>query len=393
MQLILREHGLRALPRLAKRLPGSVREAAQAGLEKLRTCRTPEGGFVRLRCEQCGHLRTGYFTCKSRLCPSCGWLHAQRLVESLRARLIKGRYRHIVFCVPSELRDLFFWRRELLPLVCHAAAAATMECYATKCLPHKLVPGIDATCHTFGSNLRFHVHVHLLVTEGGLQVGGKWQPMRFFPGREYRKRWQYHLLTKLKQALPADDPWLPKTGRLFRTHPTGFIVNLETSYNNVRAALSYCCRYIARPPISDRRILSYDGKHVVFEYKDYKSGGQTRQERCTAYRFVFLLLQHTLPSYARNIHYYGLFRTQAWRKWYDQARKASRYPQNIVSGNAKPLSWRERIIQTFNEDPVDCPQCGTQMVIHEVRPPPRRYPPGTRPTQRQQLLQLQLALT
>ena len=66
-----------------------------------------------------------------------------------------------------------------------------MEAYATKCLTHKLVPGIVGTCHTFGRNLRFHVHVHLLVTEGGLQVGGKWQPMKFFPAREYRKRWQY----------------------------------------------------------------------------------------------------------------------------------------------------------------------------------------------------------
>jgi DNA-directed RNA polymerase subunit RPC12/RpoP len=74
-------------------------------------------------------------------------------------------------------------------------------------------------------------------------------------------------------------------------------------------------------------------------------------------------------------------------------RKASRHPQDIVSGDAKPLSWRERIIQTFNQDPADCPQCGRRMVIHEVRPAPRRYPPGARPTQRQRLLQLTLALT
>ena len=52
---------------------------------------------------------------------------------------------------------------------------------------------------------------------------------------------------------------------LFRTHAAGFIVNLETSYNSVVAALSYCCRYIARPPIGDRRVVSYDGKHAVFE--------------------------------------------------------------------------------------------------------------------------------
>jgi hypothetical protein len=105
-------------------------------------------------------------SCESRLCPSCGGLHAQRFVESLEARLIRCRYRHLVFSVASELRELFFWHRELRPLACHAAAAATLECFQGLCRRHPLVPDIFATCHTFGRNLRFPVPVHLLVTEG-----------------------------------------------------------------------------------------------------------------------------------------------------------------------------------------------------------------------------------
>ena len=206
IQRILVEHGHRVLAKLVGRLPQAVWEAAQAALDKVAVCRTAEGGFVRLRCERCGEMKTVYFTCKSRLCPSCGWAHAQRLTESLKERLIKGQYRHIVFCVPKELRQLFFWRRELLRIVCHAAAAATMQSFATMSRKHRLLPGIVATCHTFGRNLRFHVHVHLLVTAGGLQIGGVWQPVKFLPPRQYRKYWQYHLLTQLRKTLPADDP-------------------------------------------------------------------------------------------------------------------------------------------------------------------------------------------
>jgi len=164
------------------------------------TCRTPAAGFVRLRCHTCGETKTIAFACKSRLCPSCGWLHAQRVVESVQARLIKCQYRHLVFSVPRELRAVFFWERELLPQACHAAAAATLECFQGLCKRHELVPGIIATCHTFGRNLAFHVHVHLLVTEGALQRDGLWQPVHFFPAQEYRRRWQYHLLTKLRKA-------------------------------------------------------------------------------------------------------------------------------------------------------------------------------------------------
>ena len=392
LQQVLRNHGRQALLALAGRIPACVWEAARDALERMRVCRTAEGGFVRLRCDTCGHRKTLAFSCKSRLCPSCGWLHAQRFVESVQARLIKCRYRHLVFSVPRELRPMFFWHRELLPLACHAAAAATLECFQGLCRQHRLLPGMVATCHTFGRNLHFHVHVHLLVTEGALQLGGVWQPVHFFPAREYRQRWQYYLLTKLRKALPADQAAQRTIGRLFRKYPTGFIVNVETSYRSVRLALNYCCRYLARPPIGERRILHYDGRHVTFQYKDYKTGRQ-EQERCGAERFVGLLLQHVLPRYARNIHYYGLYRPQARRRWFEQARRASQYPQNIGGEAARSLSWRERIMLAFKIDPVLCPNCGTPMVVHDIHwPARRRGPPARRTTARERRLQLVLPL-
>jgi len=189
LQQILQNHGHQALVALAGRVPSCVWEAARVALERMSVCRTPAAGLVRLRCDTCGETKTIAFTCKSRLCPSCGWLHAQRFVESVQARLIQCQYRHLVFSVPRELRDVFFWERQLLPQACHAAAAATLECFQGLCKKHELVPGLIATCHTFGRNLRFHVHVHLLVTEGALQRGGVWQPVHFFPAREYRRRW------------------------------------------------------------------------------------------------------------------------------------------------------------------------------------------------------------
>lgn len=394
LQQILRKHGHQALAALAGRLPVCVWEAARDALERMMVCRTPEGGFVRLRCDTCGQMKSIPFSCKSRLCPSCGWLHAQRFVESVEARLIKCRYRHLVFSVPQELRQVFYWHRELLPVACHAAAAATLECFQGLCKQRRLIPGMIATCHTFGRNLSFHVHVHLLVTEGALQIGGVWQPVRFFPALEYRARWKYYLLTKLRKALPVDHPAQHTLGRLFRArkHRTGFIVNVQSSYRSVRLALSYCCRYLARPPIGERRILAYDGRYVTFQYKDYKTGRQ-EQARYGAQRFVKRLLQHVLPRYARNIHYYGLYRPQARRRWFEEARRASQYPQNIGGHPIRPLTWRERILATFKTDPVLCPNCGTPMVVHDIQwPPRRRAPPGQRLTAKQRRLQLTLPL-
>jgi len=118
---------------------------------------------------------------------------------------------------------------------------------------------------------------------------------------------------------------------------------------------------------------------VTFEYNDYRTG-RSCQRRCTGETLVKLLLRHVLPRYARNIHYYGLHRTQAWRRWFEQVRRVSRYPQNVGGPATRPLSWRERIIASFQVDPVRCPHCDRPMTVDAVRwPAARRAPPAQLP--------------
>jgi len=100
-----------------------------------------------------------------------------------------------------------------------------------------------------------------------------------------------------------------------------------------------------------------------------------------------------LPRYARNIHYYGLYRPQAREQWFAQARRVSQYPQNIGGGAARHLSWRERILLAFKVDPVLCPNCGSPMVVHDIHwPQRRRAPPGAGRSLKQCQLPLGLPL-
>ena len=36
------------------------------------------------------------------------------------------------------------------------------------------LPGMVAVLHTFGSDMRYHIHVHTLITFGGLTAQGQW---------------------------------------------------------------------------------------------------------------------------------------------------------------------------------------------------------------------------
>src|SRR5205807_9366282 len=97
---------------------------------------------------------------------------------------------------------------------------------------HPLVPGVMATAHTYGRDLGFHVHVHVLGTEGGLRADGVWQPVKLFPAQQYRRLWQYFLLTSLRRRFKGNRKVSRLVGSLYRKYPTGFIVNVMSRYLN-----------------------------------------------------------------------------------------------------------------------------------------------------------------
>ena len=186
LRTILADHWASVEPLLTQSLPWPVAEAARDAVAKSLRCKTPENGFVRYRCEACDVEHTVCFTCKSRFCPACGKARAAEAAANAQGRLLNVRHRHLTFSVPSELRALLFERRELLAVVAKAAAQATLTAVGTRCRAHPPLPGVMATVHTYGRDLTFHPHVHVLCTEGGLRQDGVWQPVHLFPASQLK---------------------------------------------------------------------------------------------------------------------------------------------------------------------------------------------------------------
>jgi len=78
-------------------------------------------------------------------------------------------YFHITFTVPSQFRTLLFEKRTLL----NAVFTACTETLISFCKEQGFLPAITAVLHTFGSDLKRHVHIHCIVSAGGLKLTGK----------------------------------------------------------------------------------------------------------------------------------------------------------------------------------------------------------------------------
>jgi Putative transposase/Transposase zinc-binding domain len=113
------------------------------------------------------------FSCKTRgFCLSC---HAKRLEEwgewVRETLLLSVPHRQVVFTVPKTLRIFFKFRRGLLGELCRSAVK-TLTVYFEALTGEELVPGVIAAVQTFGDRINFHPHLHLLLTEGGVDRAG-----------------------------------------------------------------------------------------------------------------------------------------------------------------------------------------------------------------------------
>jgi hypothetical protein len=352
-------------------LPAPVAQAARETVPKALACRTPQSGFVRYGCQACGAIQTVCFTCKSRFCPGCGQARAAQAAAQAQSRLLNVRHRHLTFSVPAELRPWLFADRSLLRLVARAAAQATLTAVGTRCRKHPPVPGVMTTVHTYGRNLGFHVHVHLLCTEGGLREDGVWQPVSLFPAPQYRRLWQHCLLTSLRRRLQCNRRASRLIGSLYRKYPTGFIVNVMSRYLNGQQAAAYCCRYTGRPPLSERRLTGYDGEQVTLTYEDYRDG-QTKALTLPAATFLLRLLQHLFPRYQRGVQYYGLYQPPRRKAHAQAVARASRFGDQVLP--PPPRSRAERLLQVLSGRTRACPECGGALRLEQIQFPKRSQP-------------------
>jgi hypothetical protein len=85
--------------------------------------------------------------------------------------LLDVPHRQVVFVIPKMLRIFFKYKRRLLGDLCQAAVQALLK-YLQAATGTDLRPGIVASIQTFGQKINLHVHLHLLVTEGGEDPDG-----------------------------------------------------------------------------------------------------------------------------------------------------------------------------------------------------------------------------
>ena len=334
-------------------------------VQRMLDCGDPEKmGYVQYRCLNCGETRRIAFTCKSSFCLSCAHPHTVQWSDFIGRRLLPGvTYRHFVLTVPDLFRHYFYQRADRLRLLMPTGYACLQDIFQTTTgIPLQI--GCIMVMQTFGRSGHFNPHLQVLVTAGGLTPQGTWKSVSFIPYEVMHKKWQYHLLTVLRQHV--DHPRIEHdVDQAWKKYPKGFVAYLQPG--NVppggQGLAQYLAKYVVSPPISVRRIEQYDGAAVRYWYEDHQTQA-IQHETLPVLRFIGRMVQHLLPKGFQRVRYYGLhshIRYEAVRHHLEQflPRHAPPDPNGYRVLPRKP--FQRLFDQAFGRDPLLCPRCHTPM--------------------------------
>lgn len=228
-------------------------------IKKVIDCHNKNLGYFLYQCPSCGDIVFMEHTCKSRLCTSCGYKYKNERVENILETAYTCNHRQIVFTIPKELRPFFYYPYEeridilfeavrdtiysILNLSYRKNKSGKTKEYKSKT---KWNPGFFAFLHTFGRDLKWNPHIHVLIAE-------------------------------LKKSKSLKDD------------------------------IEYVARYCGRPAISENRIINYDDENVTFCYNAHEDESY-HEVTISAIEFIKLLIRHLVPFGFKTIRYYGFYR-------------------------------------------------------------------------------------
>ncbi len=358
-------------------------------LSDITSCRTAKLRGHTDVCEECGHLRISYNSCRNRHCPKCQGLLKEKWIEDRKKDLLPIQYHHIVFTIPNNLNDLVLRNKKEMYTLLFKASSETLKELAADPKYLNANIGFISILHTWGQNLMDHPHIHCIVTGGGLSLKNKeWLSSKnnfFLPVKVISSLFKGKFMACLRKkynnnklSFPGNIDYLKKDSNfqslVDSLYSKKWVVFSKPSFANPEAVIEYLGRYINKVAISNHRIIKIEKGKVIFKYKDYSDNDKMKYMALDVFEFIRRFLLHVLPKRFVRIRYYGILCHRYRKRNLLFCRYLLKvYIKSVDNSNSKE-SWRDLLLRLTGKDLTVCPKCGGNMVsvdnLYNIRPSP-----------------------
>ncbi len=339
-------------------------------------CKSGKIGYNISQCEECGHLDFHANSCRNRSCPNCQAVNKEMWVDKRRAEVIDAPYFHVVFTLPHELNPLIYCNQKLLYGLLHRCCARTLLELSSDRKYLGAVPGIIQILHTWNQEMNYHVHMHCIISGGGLTPDLKIRKVQnrfFIPVKVLRDKFKGKYLAGLQslyekgelvfsascQKLRNSYHWPEFRDSLYQKDWCPYI---KETFNGFGNAIEYLGRYTHKIAIANSRILSVDEHRTVFSVRGKEPGSPRRTIALDNTEFIRRYLIHVLPPGFQKIRYYGFLNNRGKSKNLKlifTLQGHQRFQEKYSS-----LSTAELLKAIWDIDIHICPGCGCNSMRH-----------------------------
>ena len=348
-------------------------------------CKTGALGCNVSICDNCGNTVFHNNSCRNRNCPNCQAVKKELWVDRRSAEVIDTPYFHVVFTLPHDLNCLLLCNQKLLYSLFHRCCAEALLELSADRKYLGAVPAIIQVLHTWNQELDYHVHMHCIVSGGGLTPDRRIRRSKagfFIPVFVLRDKFKGKFLSRLNDLhrsgkldfsgccsrLQNSYEWHSFRDSLYRKDWCPYI---KETFNGFGNAIEYLGRYTHKIAISNSRILNVSENFVTFSARAKRAGGPRRTVTLKSTEFIRRFLMHVLPSGFQKIRYYGLLNNRCRKRNLTlifRLQGHQRFKERF-SG----LKMADLLKEIWNTDICLCPECGKR----SLHPAGRIYARGS----------------
>lgn len=342
-------------------------------------CKTGSLGYNVSSCSDCGYIRIHNNSCRNRSCPNCQAVNKEIWVDKRRAEVIDAPYFHVVFTLPHELNPLIYCNQKLLYGLLHQCSARTLLELSADKKHLGATPGIIQVLHTWDQELNYHVHLHCIISGGGLTSDHKIRRSAsafFIPVYVLRDKFKGKYLACLDDLFQRGElrfsssceklrntyEWKEFKDSLYKKDWCPYIKETFNCFGN---AIEYLGRYTNKIAIANSRILEITDTRTTFSARAKKPGDPRRTLTLENTEFIRRFLMHVLPSGFQKIRYYG-FLNNRWKsknlKLIFKLQNGQRFKRRYEN-----MDIAEILKVVWGKDIRICPCCGGCTLVNVGR--------------------------
>ena len=258
----------------------------------------------------------------------CQALPKEKWMDKRREDVLEAPYFHVVFTVPHELNPLIYSNQQLLYDAMYHSVSSTINELTEDAKHLGTKVGYICVLHTWGSELNYHPHIHVILLGGGLTAKNQWKDKGeefFLPVKLLSKLFRGKYLDELKTLWEDNKLEFHGTSEKYRNHFTfkelldtchnkDWIPHCKKTFNGAQSAINYLGKYTHRIAISNHRIICMDVNTVTYYVKDYREEGNWKEFTISGIEFIRRFLMHVPPKRFVRIRHYGLLCTRSKNK-------------------------------------------------------------------------------